>query len=199
MRDVVILDYGAGNVQSLQYALNRLGVKARLTSIPDEVLVASHVFFPGVGHAASAMASLRATGLAVLIPELTQPVLGICLGMQLMCCHSEEGDTAGLCIFDTDCRAFRGQIPAGLPIPQMGWNTLAFNPDELIFQGIERDCYQYFVHSYCVPVSQYTVATCTYGIPFSAALRKDNFCGVQFHPEKGSAIGQQILANFLNQ
>jgi imidazole glycerol-phosphate synthase subunit HisH len=199
---IALLDYGAGNIRSVQNALQRLGVVATLTHDADTVRQADKVIFPGVGSAGPAMAQLRATGLDALLPQLTQPVLGICLGMQLMCRHSAEGDVAGLGIFDAPVLRF----PALGKVPHMGWNdcTAVSGP---LFQdaavvadpatGLPVGTY-YFVHSYYVPLCAATAATTDYLLPFSAALARGNFYAVQFHPEKSGPHGQALLQNFLS-
>jgi len=189
---VVIVDYGAGNIQSVLFALERQGVKALLSQDIRVIEKADKVIFPGVGHAAAAMEKLQTSGIDQLLPQLTQPVLGICLGMQLMCNHSEEGNTKGLGIFDVEVKAFE----ARLKVPHIGWNTIAQLKSPL-FNGIEENAYIYMVHSYYAALSSETIAVCQYDIPYSAALAKDNFFGTQFHPEKSSAVGNKILENFL--
>jgi glutamine amidotransferase len=188
---VVIIDYGAGNIQSIRFALERLGATAVLSHDAEEIQKASHVIFPGVGEASSAMKKLRATGLDALIPTLTQPVLGICLGMQLMCNHTEEGDTKGLRIFDTEVVRFTTE----LNVPHMGWNTV--EGSGVLFAGIPDNSHFYLVHSFYAQPNGNTVGRCEYGVPFAAALVKDNFYGTQFHPEKSGAIGAKLLQNFL--
>ena len=189
---VVIVDYGAGNIQSVLFALERQGVKALLSHDIKVIEKADKVIFPGVGHAAAAMEKLQTSGIDQLLPQLTQPVLGICLGMQLMCNRSEEGNTKGLGIFDVEVKAFE----ARLKVPHIGWNTIAQLKSPL-FNGIEENAYIYMVHSYYAALSSKTIAVCQYDIPYSAALAKDNFFGTQFHPEKSSAVGNKILENFL--
>lgn len=189
---VAIIDYGAGNIQSLRFALERLGITATLTDQVDEIQQADRVIFPGVGEARSAMTKLQASGLDKVIPTLTQPVLGICLGMQLMCAHTEEGDTTGLGIFDTQVRRFDNQ----LKVPHMGWNTSKHHTSGL-FDGIANECYFYMVHSFYAQMCDDTIAFMEYGLAFSTALQKDNFYGVQFHPEKSSKAGAKLLQNFL--
>ena len=191
--NVVIIDYGAGNIKSIQFALKRLGYQGVLTSDETEIRTADYVVFPGVGEASSAMEKLRESGLDTLIPTLTQPVLGICLGMQLMCTTSEEGSTKGLGIFEVDVVKFSSVKK----IPQIGWNTIE-NLKGNLFTDVSEKEYIYMVHSYYAPVCKETIATTDYSITYSAALQKDNFYGVQFHPEKSSAIGEVILKNFLN-
>lgn len=191
--ETIIIDYGAGNVFSVATALERLGVRSALTSDPDVIRRAERVIFPGVGQAGQAMERLVRTGLDEVIPRLTVPVLGICLGMQLMCARSEEGQTEGLGIFPLDVKKFGG----GVKVPHMGWNNLTELKGPL-FKGLgEEATRMYFVHSYYVPVSGFSAAVCDYGFAFSAALEKDNFFGCQFHPEKSSAMGQAVLKNFL--
>lgn len=192
MDNVVIIDYGAGNVKSVEFALRRLGVNVLLTSDKEAIVNASKVVFPGVGHARPAMSSLKASGLDLIIPELKVPVLGICLGMQLMCIRTEEGSTKGLGIFDTSVKKF----PAAAKIPHMGWNTFQRLRGAL-FEGIEEGAYCYFVHSYYAEVCNMTSSICDYILPFSATLERDNFYGCQFHPEKSGAVGEQLLLNFL--
>jgi glutamine amidotransferase len=193
MKKVTIIDYGAGNVASVKYALARIGVEAVLTSDSETLLKAEKVIFPGVGHAAAAMMALQLKGLDVVIPQLRCPVLGICLGMQLMCNHSAEGDVAGLGIFSEKVLKF----DKGLKVPHMGWNTI-FKISEPLFNKISEHSSVYFVHSFYVPVSTNTVAASFYGTAFSAALQKDNFYAVQFHPEKSGTVGAQILQNFID-
>lgn len=190
--ETVIIDYGAGNVFSVATALERLGVKSVLTADADVVLRAARVVFPGVGQAGQAMERLRATGLDEVIPKLRVPVLGICLGMQLMCARTEEGQSDGLGVFPLEVKRFG----AGAKVPHMGWNNLE-NLKRPLFDGVEQGERMYFVHSYYVPQNGFSVATCDYGVRFSAALQKDNFFGCQFHPEKSSAAGQTVLKNFL--
>ena len=189
---VVIIDYGAGNIQSIRFALERLGATAVLSHDAEEIQKATHVIFPGVGEASSAMEKLCATGLDKVIPTLTQPVLGICLGMQLMCRSSEEGNTKGLGVFDTEVLRFT----TDLNVPHMGWNTVDGSGN--LFLNIPQNSHFYLVHSYYANVCNDTVASCTYDIPFSAALARDNFYGTQFHPEKSGGVGATLLQNFLN-
>lgn len=189
---IAIIDYGAGNIKSIQFALNRLGFEGILTSNPNEIQSAAKVIFPGVGEASSAMKKLKNSGLDELIPKLTQPVLGICLGMQLMCNHTEEGNTNGLGIFDTNVIRFSNHVK----VPQMGWNTI-FNLQSPLFQEINENVYLYLVHSFYAPISENTIAKTIYEKEFSSALQRNNFYGVQFHPEKSGMAGEQILKNFL--
>ena len=189
---IAIINYGAGNIQSIKFAFQRLGYEAILTDVEDEIKNADKVIFPGVGEASSAMKMLRQSGLDTLIPQLKQPVLGICLGMQLMCHSSEEGATEGLGIFDTDVVKFSKEVK----VPQIGWNEIS-NLKTDLFKGISEKEHIYLVHSFYAPLSKETIATSDYGLSYSAALAKNNFYGVQFHPEKSSAVGEQILINFL--
>lgn len=191
--EVVIVDYGVGNVQSIRFALNRLGYEGVLTSDVQTIETAKHVMFPGVGHAEVAAKQLQASGLDSVLKQLTQPVLGICLGMQLMCTSSEEGATRGLGLFDLEIKRF----DKGLKVPCVGWNKLEQLKSPL-FTGLEPQNHVYFVHSYYAPLSDQTIAVANYGLPYSAALQNDNFFGVQFHPERSGAVGEQILKNFLN-
>ena len=189
---IVIINYGAGNIQSIKFAIKRLGYEAVLTDNEDEIRNADKVIFPGVGEASSAMEKLKSTGLDKVIPTLKQPVLGICLGMQLMCRHCEEGDTEGLNIFDVDVLRFKNNVK----VPQIGWNQIS-NLKSDLFKGIPENEYMYLVHSYYVPINEETIATTEYGITYASALQEKNFYGVQFHPEKSSKAGEQILQNFL--
>lgn len=189
---IVIINYGAGNIQSIKFAIQRLGYEAVLSSDAQEIRSADKVIFPGVGEASSAMAKLKETGLDKVIPTLKQPVLGICLGMQLMCNGSEEGETSGLGIFDVDVVRFRESVK----VPQIQWNTITDLKSQL-FNDIAEDSFIYMVHSYFAPVTEETIATCNYGTDYSAAFAKANFYGTQFHPEKSSAVGERILNNFL--
>lgn len=189
---IVIINYGAGNIQSIMFAIERLGYKAVLSNNPDEIKAADKVIFPGVGEASYAMKMLRKSGLDTLIPTLKQPVFGICLGMQLMCNHSEEGDTKGLGIFDVDVVKFSSKVK----VPQMGWNTI-YNLKSDLFKGIAENEYMYLVHSYYAPLCAETIATTNYELEYSSALENDNFYGTQFHPEKSGDIGEKILKNFL--
>lgn len=188
-----IIKYNAGNTQSVIFALNRLGIEPVLTDNFEEIQQADKVIFPGVGEASSTMKFLKEKKLDQLIPNLKQPVLGICLGMQLMCAHSQEGDTTGMGIFDIEVLRFDSNA---LKIPHMGWNDLQLEEHPLN-QGIEEKD-MYFVHSYYVPVSPFTIAKTEYILPFSASLQKDNFYAVQFHPEKSGKQGLQLLQNFIN-
>lgn len=189
----VIIRYNAGNIRSVMLALQRLGVSAVLSDDPDEIHSADKVIFPGVGEASSAMRYLRARRLDEVLRQLRQPVLGICLGMQLLCTHSEENDTDCMGIFPVKVRRF----PPVHKVPQIGWNQLTATTSPL-FVGLEEEPYVYFVHSYYAEMSPYTIATADYGLPFSAALHRDNFYAAQFHPEKSSQAGERLLSNFLS-
>lgn len=190
---VAIINYGAGNTFSVCQALERLGCEVRLTNQAEEILKAERVIFPGVGQASAAMQCLQASGMDRLIPTLEMPVLGICLGMQLMCRHSAEGNTPGLGIFPLEVVEMTGEGK----VPHMGWNNIT-GLHSTLFNGIHENERMYFVHSYYVPESEYTIASCQYHRPFAAAIRKKNFYGCQFHPEKSAASGEIILENFLN-
>lgn len=192
---VAVLKYNAGNIRSVDYALKRLGVDAVITGDEKELRAADKVIFPGVGEAATTMEYLRAHGMDRLIKELRQPVLGICLGMQLMCAHSEEGDADCLGIFDTEVKRFVSHKHED-KVPHMGWNTIA-QTNSGLFKGFDKGEFVYFVHSFYVPVNKDTAAVTNYILPFSAALHKDNFYATQFHPEKSGAVGERILRNFL--
>jgi len=190
---LVIIDYGAGNIKSIQFAFKRLGITAVLSSDIDEIKSADKIVFPGVGEASSAMKKLKSTGLDTLIPTLKQPVLGICLGMQLMCKYSEEGATKGLNIFDVDVVRFSNAVK----VPQIGWNQIS-NLSSSLFKGVKEMEYQYFVHSFYVPSTNQQIATCNYETNYAASLQNNNFYGVQFHPEKSGKAGELILKNFIN-
>jgi glutamine amidotransferase len=189
---LVIINYGAGNIKSIQFAFKRLGYDAILSNNPDEIKAADKVIFPGVGEASSAMKMLKESGLDTLIPTLKQPVLGICLGMQLMCKSSEEGNTKGLGVFDVDVKRFNNTVK----VPQMGWNTITDLKSDL-FKGIKNQEFMYSVHSFYAENCKESIATTTYSIDFASALKHNNFYGVQFHPEKSSTAGEQILKNFI--
>lgn len=191
---IAIIDYNAGNTRSVQYALSRLGADSVVSSDHAVIRSASRVIFPGVGHAAPAMEILQEQRLDQLIPELRQPVLGICLGMQLMCRFSEEGNTNGLGIFQETVSRFE---ISNLKVPHMGWNALKLSAD-LLFEQVPDSTQVYFVHSYFAACGPETIATANYGAVFSAALRMRNFWAVQFHPEKSGKAGEQIIRNFLN-
>ena len=192
---IAIVKYNAGNIRSVDYALKRLGVDALITADKQQLMAADKVIFPGVGEAETTMNHLRETGLDEIIKNLCQPVFGICVGMQLMCRRSEEGNADCMGIFDVDVKRF---IPENQSdkVPHMGWNTL-INTKTNLFKGFSHEEFVYFVHSYYVPVNEYTIADTNYILPFSAALHKDNFYATQFHPEKSGAVGERILRNFL--
>ena len=192
---IAIIKYNAGNNFSVECALHRLGYKAIVTDNPDEIYNADKVIFPGVGEARSAMKYLCEHKLDKVIKNLTQPVLGICIGQQLMCRHSEEGDVNCLGIFNVDVKKF-DSIQRSLKIPHMGWNTIYLNKKDFIPTELNGK-YVYYVHSYYVPINDATIATTDYIIPYSAALHKDNFYATQFHPEKSGDIGEQILKSFI--
>lgn len=190
---VALVKYNAGNIQSVSYALERMGINFEVTPDPEKISAADKVIFPGVGEASTTMEYLRSSKLDKVIADLKQPVLGICLGMQLLCKHSEENDTDCLGIFDEVVKKFDSS--AKFKVPHMGWNSLSKTNDWIGNDLAEK--YVYFVHSYYVPVNKYTTAQTDYAVPFSAAMRKDNFYAVQFHPEKSAEAGQQILNAFL--
>ena len=189
----VIIKYNAGNVCSVMYALARLGVKAVVSDLPEEILNADKVIFPGVGEASTAMAYLKERGLDKLIVSLQQPVLGICLGQQLMCSFSEEGSADCLGIFPQQVRRFRSDV---FKIPQMGWNDI-YDLQSPLFAGVEEHAFVYFVHGYYADYGVNTIATVDYILPYSAALQKDNFYATQFHPEKSGDTGHKMLENFI--
>ncbi|WP_158850050.1 imidazole glycerol phosphate synthase subunit HisH [Algibacter sp. L1A34] len=190
---LVIINYGAGNIKSIQFAFKRLGVDAVLSNNPEEILAADKIIFPGVGEASTAMKMLKESGLASLIPNLKQPVLGICLGMQLMCKTTEEGNTKGLGIFQTDVKRFDHSVK----VPHMGWNVIKDLKSDL-FKGLKENEYMYLVHSYYAEHCKETIAKTDYGLNYASALRHNNFYGVQFHPEKSGIEGAKILQNFLD-
>ena len=196
---IAIIDYRAGNLTSVERAVRHLGYDGKITLDPKEIRSADKVIFPGVGQAASAMERLREKGLDMLIPSLTQPVLGVCLGLQLMCRHTTEGNIDGMGIFDAGVYHFRdaGSVTAGLRIPHMGWNSVERRGSRLL-AGIAEGSYFYFVHSYYAETAPQTTAVTEYGIPFSAVMEKDNFFATQFHPEKSGPAGEKVLKNFLN-
>ncbi|HPA87316.1 MAG TPA: imidazole glycerol phosphate synthase subunit HisH [Bacteroidales bacterium] len=189
---IAILKYNAGNIQSVKNAVSRLGYESIVTDSREEILKAGKIIIPGVGEAASAMRYLREKGLDRLILSLRQPVLGICLGLHLMCRYSEEGATDCLGIFDSEVKRFP---PAG-KVPHMGWNSFSGIRGEL-FRGVEASEDVYYVHSYYAEISEYTSASCDYIVPFSAAMQRDNYFALQFHPEKSADTGVKILSNFL--
>jgi len=198
MSKIVIIKYNAGNTQSVSYALERLGIMPLITDQPNEIRSADKVIFPGVGEASSAMNYLKERGLDEVIKGLKQPVLGICVGLQLLCKHSEENDVACMGVFDVAVKRFQpeGQ-PQKFKVPQMGWNKL-HSLEGKLFAGLPSESYVYFVHSYYAALSPYTIAKTDYIHDFSAALHKDNFYALQFHTEKSGEVGGKILENFLN-
>lgn len=190
---VAVIKYNAGNIRSVSFALDRLKIEHTITDDPEIISSADKVIFPGVGEASSTMSFLRDQKLDILIKDLKQPVLGICLGMQLLCSFSEENDTQCLGVFKESVKLFT--IP-NIKVPHMGWNSLQ-HVRGWLDQTLENQ-FVYFVHSYYVPISAFTSAECNYGLTFSAALKKDNFYAVQFHPEKSADIGEKVLLRFLN-
>ena len=193
--NVTIIQYNAGNIQSVLYALERLGITATVTDDAAMIQASDKVIFPGVGEASTAMSYLKARNLDQLIVSLKQPVLGICLGMQLMCQHSAENDTSCLGIFEEQVLAFKAK-EASFKIPQIGWNTIS-NVKTDLFKGIAENSFAYFVHGYYAGLGSNTIATTNYIQEYSSALQKNNFYGVQFHPEKSAVVGEQIIQNFL--
>jgi len=191
---VAVIDYDTGNLYSVTNTLARLGAEYEITSSAEKIRAAERVLLPGVGEASTAMRKLRERGLDQTIRSLAQPVLGICIGLQLMCRHSEENDTDCIGIFDNEVKRF---AVSGLKVPHMGWNSIEGLGTPL-FDGIDEGAYVYYVHSYAPTVNADTIATTVYGVPFSAALNRRNFFGTQFHPEKSASVGEKILANFLN-
>ena len=191
---IAIVDYKMGNLRSVENALKRLGAEFCVTSDADVIRSADRVLLPGVGNAAEAMENLRAAGLVDVIRSLRRPVLGMCVGMQVMCRHSEEGDVDCLNIFDARVRRF---TPApDVKVPHMGWNQIG-NLETKLFKGLEGGSYVYFVHSYYPELCPDTIATSSHGVMFSAALKYENFYGTQFHPEKSGDVGERIIENFL--
>ena len=193
---VAVIKYNAGNIYSVVHALKRLGVEPDVTDDAEIIRKADYVIFPGQGEASKTMEYLRNHGLDNVIRNLKQPVLGICIGMQLLCAHSEEGDTDCLGIFDVDVKRFHPTIHTQ-KIPHMGWNTLTGLKSQL-YEGVCEKAFVYFIHSFYVPVCNHTIAQSNYIHPFSASIHKENFYATQFHPEKSGSIGEQILKNFLN-
>lgn len=191
--NVTIIQYNAGNLQSVKYALNRLGIVPQVSDDPEVIRAADRVIFPGVGEASTAMNYLKNAGLDTVIPGLKQPFLGICLGLQLMCKHSEEGNTTCLGVFDAQVKKFEPK----LKVPHMGWNRLNYPADHSLFKGLSDPSYVYFVHSYYAEVGPETLATSNYINEFSACMQKDNFLAIQAHPEKSGDEGMQILKNFI--
>ncbi|MBT8323740.1 MAG: imidazole glycerol phosphate synthase subunit HisH [Winogradskyella sp.] len=189
---LTIINYGAGNIKSIQFAFERLGLHAVLSSDPEEIATSDKVIFPGVGEASSAMNKLKHSGLDQVLPTLKQPVLGICLGMQLMCNHTEENNTEGLGIFNTAVKRFSNAVK----VPQMGWNTIN-NLKSDLFKGINENEYMYLVHSYYAEQCKESIATTEYELEYASALEHNNFYGVQFHPEKSGVTGEKLLKNFI--
>lgn len=189
---IAIVKYNAGNITSVQNALNRLGYQSLITDNEDEIRKADKVIFPGVGEASTAMQYLQEKNLDVLLKSLTQPVLGICLGLQLMCAFSQENSTHCMCIFDATVKKF----PPLELVPHMGWNNVEAN-NSLLLKGISTKANFYFVHSYYATINEHTIATSNYILPFSAAMQKNNFYATQFHPEKSGDAGERLLLNFL--
>lgn len=194
---LVIVKYNAGNIQSVLYALERIGVEAVVTDDHEQIRKADKVIFPGVGEASSAMRYLKERGLDEVLKSLQQPVLGICLGMQLMCAYSEENDTPCLGIFPEQVKQFRPPAGSQLKVPQIGWNAI-YNLKTDLLQQTPENSYCYFVHGYYAALGDHTIATADYVQPYSAGLHRDNFYGLQFHPEKSAKVGEQLLKNFLS-
>ena len=192
---IAIIKYNAGNIQSVLYAMERLGVEAEVTDDAEKINAADKVLFPGVGEASSAMQSLIENNLDQVIKDLKQPVFGICVGMQLLCNHSEENDTKCLGIVPVEVKKFKSNQQV-IKVPQIGWNNI-YNLKSELFKDIEDKSFIYNVHSYYAEDSEYTIATCNYGVPYAAAVQKDNYYGLQFHTEKSAEVGEQILINFL--
>lgn len=198
--NIAIVKYNAGNIQSVLFALERLGVDAKVTDDKDELFAADKVIFPGVGAARSAMDSLKEKGLDTIIKQLKQPVLGICVGMQLLFEHSEESDTECLGIIPAKVKLFKSEeISPDIPIkvPQVGWNDI-YNLKTDLFKNVPEHSYVYYVHSYFAEMNPFCIATTNYGLEYASAVQKDNFFGVQFHTEKSAKVGEQILSNFLS-
>lgn len=196
VRDIVIVACGGANIASLKFALERLEAPAEVSSDPNRIRHASHVILPGVGAAVDAMTRLRSSGLDSLLPSLTQPVLGICLGMQLLYAGSDEGGATCLSIIPGNATRFPNI--AGRPVPHMGWNTLHLDKASALLEGLQSGDYAYFVHSYALEVSDATLASSEYGVRFSACVQWRNFCGAQFHPERSAGVGARLLRNFLS-
>ena len=194
---LTIIKYNAGNIQSVLYALERIGAKAIVTDNVQQIQSADKVIFPGVGEASTAMNYLKERKLDEVIRNLTQPVLGICLGMQLMCKYSEENNTECLGIFDETVKLFNPTLETKNKVPQIGWNNI-YDLKNSVFNNIQQNSYCYFVHSYYASIGNHTIATTNYIQPYSSALHKNNFYGVQFHPEKSAVVGEKIITNFLN-
>jgi glutamine amidotransferase len=193
--NIAIVKYNAGNIGSVENAVRRMGIEPVVTDDVEKIQGADRVIFPGQGEAHSTMAYLKAHRLDEVIVELKQPVLGICIGMQLLCRHSEEQDTDCLGVFDVDVKRFMPQRHED-KVPQMGWNTIEQTKSEL-FKGFEKPEFVYFIHSFYVPTCEWTIATTDYIQPYSSALHKDNFYATQFHPEKSGSVGERILTNFI--
>jgi glutamine amidotransferase len=192
--EIAIIKYNAGNVQSVMYALDRIGMKYQWTDDEKVIQSADKVIFPGVGEASTAMAYLREKGLDQLIPSLKQPVLATCIGMQLLCKDSEENNTTCMGVFDVPVKRF---VSADLKIPHVGWNSIQASGENVLMEGLKKEEYVYFVHSFYAPINTYTSAICDYAQPFSAMLQKDNFYAAQFHAEISGVAGQKIIKNFL--
>lgn len=192
--EIAIIKYNAGNVQSVMYALDRIGMKYQWTDDEKVIASADKVIFPGVGEASTAMAYLREKGLDQLIPSLKQPVLATCIGMQLLCRDSEENNTTCMGVFDVSVKRF---VSPDLKIPHVGWNSIQAYGENILMEGLKKEEFVYFVHSYYAPINPYTSATCDYAQPFSAMLQKDNFYAAQFHAEISGIVGQKIIQNFL--
>ncbi len=194
--DVGIINYGAGNIFSLQAALQRIGANFKMINHADEITTCSKIIIPGVGHAGSAMHKLEQSGMLPAIKALTKPTLGICVGMQLLTSHSEEGDADLTDIIPLQTKRFLDAYQ--LKIPHMGWNQVGITKENILFKKIENNAHFYFVHSYYIEYHKnFTIASCNYGLKFSAAIQKNNFYGVQFHPEKSGYAGEQLLNNFI--
>jgi glutamine amidotransferase len=195
--NIAIVKYNAGNIQSVLYALERIGMEALVTDDPEKLRAADKVIFPGVGEASTAMKYLTERKLDKVLTGLQQPVLGICLGMQLMCAYSEENDTTCLGIFDEPVKQFKPTAATPVKVPQIGWNNI-YDLKTGLFKGLPANSFCYFVHGFYAALGKHTIATADYVQPYSAGLHRDNFYGVQFHPEKSAAAGEQILKNFLS-